>query len=312
MRKIIAESVQEHMLNESPMRRSGKMKRVNYKPSPSERLAKALYPMKTYGADDAQYRQRRLIDDLYHLGIKDVSTPAQLLKNPEFSELSHIHQKAVYRRVGLGKKTPNKAYVMEFLDAFFSTFYDRGHDSDPDSTLYAALDIKAALERGAISLTGINYARRRKLNDMIKSYDLKKTLTEEEYGFLVEMTRKEYESFVKKTLSDDYIFLKVKEMFVQSAQYSDNREDVKALANIDWTETMPDFAEFIKNKVLAGEYIPYREIKIDTEYRRSSNSNVVSSSFSTRYYYDVTIEFMGETFAYEDVQWSSSHYSGGY
>jgi len=275
--------------------------------TPLESIVKSLITSKHYDRRDVDYYRDQLAYSLRDIGITEKITARQLANHPNFEQLEDDYKSLVYDKVGTGKNTPNKKFMKEFISAF-KTF---PNDLNKEDEIYIAIQIKEFLDAGEITNTydGIDYTKKRELINIISSYKLKDVLNPEEQEFIKKLTTNKYESFVKRVLSDENI-----SKFIGSklSDYSQLNSDERTFAKMNLARNVPEFYEFLKGHIFKGSSIDWGSLKVKTSNIQSKNSDVVSSSFTTSYYYDLEIDMMGEHFKFNNVLWSSNYTSGGW
>lgn len=289
---------------------------------PLDSLVNSIITSKDYTRGDLSYYREDLKSSLRNIGVIDKISGTKLSQHPRFDELRDEYKNQIYKKFGSGGKSPNKTFVKLFAGALqkfpsMKGFQDRGGEGvDKESVVYFAKELNDNLEDDSYprNYNGFTYEDRKALQALIPSWEMSKTLTPEEMAFLKKISKPKYQAFVDKYLSDDMINQMIKWRFVDlnpERNYNDNSQFSKG---IDILKDMPDLFKFMKNEILTKQIYSkdWDSLEVKLRMKDSKHSAVVSSSFSTTYYYDIDLKFMGKTFKAQDVALSSSYYSGGW
>lgn len=213
----------------------------------------------------------------------------------------------------VAKKASNASFVRKLIKAFekFPDNDDPDND-DPEEVVSTAAYFQKALEKGRFptSYLGLPYKERKELRQIMTDYKIPDTLTPKELEKVQAVVRPKYEKFIAAELTDEKIEKAFKWVISRRVdQYSNEGKflDVKM-------KDMPDLLRFVKDKMIdtgIGRK-DWESFSVDMKFKRSENSAVVSSSFSTYYYYDITVKFAGRTFKGSDILVGSNYYSGGW
>lgn len=277
--------------------------------SPIEKLANKVITSKDYDKIDLHYYKKEFIKNLRSVGFKDdddISTPLKLSKHPLFKKVDDEYKEIIIPLVGTGKRSPNQKFIKEFANEFkkFPNFLG----NDPDEVLGYLVRIKEYLDNNYVGYLGIDSIR---LSKMIQSRKLKESLTDEEYKFLQDLVLPKYIKVLERYLTDNLIEKTIKK---EAAYYADRNSDELKVLNMNLQRHFSDFFNFIKTKLLNDEMrkADWSSFNVETKYISAEHGPVVSSSFSTTYYYDVEIKISGRTFKYKKVPLGSDYYSGGW
>lgn len=281
-----------------------------------KKIANTLITTANYPRIDLNYERDNFIRKLESMGFSNdsVITPTVLFKHEDFDTLDKKIKGIIISKVGIGKKSPNNEFVKLFAKAIHE-FPDFDSASDISVILNNAIAMKNAIADNTYPLyNGLPYkyyGEFRKLGFPYAS-ELKDKLTEEEYAFIQKITKPAYEELIKKQLTDKNFEEVILFEFKDCIHTKENDDIEQFLKGISLQNDMPDFFEFIKEKILNNKKVDWKSLKVKLKYVSSKNSDVVSSSFSTYYYYDVDVDFMDKKFHKENVRLGSSHYSGGW
>ena len=293
---------------------------------PLDAIAAAIITSKDFDKQDLYYYRDNFKRDLENIGINDSITAAKLVKHPRFDELESRWKDLIYKKVGTGKKSTYSEFIKTFVAAMqhFPDLYDfkfgyryLGSDLDLLEILRFAISLRNDLEKGNYpsSYYGIDPAHKKQLKAVMSGYEIKDKLSPEELQFLQKVVKPKYESFIKSKLTDEFINKVIsREWYIVYTPENKHDDTAQFLKGINLIKDMPDLFEFIKEALL-NEKIKtsdWETLSAKCKMTYSKHSAVVSSSFSTTYYYDVDVTFMGKHFSAKNVALSSSYYSGGW
>ena len=262
-----------------------------------------------FSSSDLKDHKRWLRNDLDNYRI-DVDNLKELQSHPNFKKLQDKYKDTINAMVGVSGKSPNKEFVKEFLSALRN--FPEVHDLD--QSVSNAAYFKRSMDKGKwpVTYNGFGYSDSSKLSKMIKGWAIVDTLTADELIIIQNAIRPKYEKFIIYYLSDKRIEELIKSNIRELRSKSDG---INHLLDINIPRTLPEFFNLIKEELTNGNGISWDEwqnLKVKEKFSKSDHSEVVSSSFSTYYYYDLEITMLGKTFTYKDVQVSSDYYSGGW
>lgn len=275
-------------------------------------ISKKDYPHKQMLWD----RREDLYYSLKRAGYDDTTTLTQIVKDKEkFEKLSHEDKEDIMAVSGIGK-SPNKKLLAKLIKAF-EHFHPSDIGRDIEEKVDAAINFKRKLEKGnyPTSLTGIDGEYKIALRDDLPSpYKIPEILTEEELQALQSIVKPKYERVVEKFLSDDAINDYISYMVLETSN-SKEVTDKYQFAGVNYSKDFPEFFNYVKDQLLEGGGLSikdFQNMKVKFGKIHSDTSDVVSSSFTTFYYYDMDVEFDGKKFHADRVRVGSSHYSGGW
>jgi hypothetical protein len=236
-------------LNESPQwSKRGRPKLGALDKIAATLITSANYDRQYIWADRDEFKQR-----LRHMGFKDTDkiTPASILNHEDFDKkfddkLRHI----IIAKAGTGKKTPNAEFIKKFASAM-NRFKLENHEQDRDTLIRIAAQFKRDLESGNYPSSYIGFSREDSiaLNSYMKSYDIEKTLTEEEYKFVQKLVKAKYESVISRVLTDSNIENIIVWAFEKFGENTDdNKQFVK---DIHLKSELPELFDFIKEKIIS-------------------------------------------------------------
>ena len=258
-------------------------------------------------ADKRQDFEERLIYQLCLKSDTDIKIN-EIPDLPNFDRLDDDIQLIILSLSGTKTKSPNKKFIKSLLKAFNKFPILPDSRDDISSYVYNLINVKNSYDTNTYpEYSLLSYSDRKELYNIIPDYKIKDTLTQDELQFVQKSLNKKYIK-VLGYLNDGTIRRYIKEKISDNTEYTDNMKIINALSK------MPELFEFIKQEVL-NETITREDWKsfngvlsnISTE-----NISVVSSSFSTTYYYDVDVNFKGKKFTFKKVQISSAYTSGGW
>lgn len=269
--------------------------------------------------DSLRYIREEFYYTLIRMGFKgeDKITAKMVENHIDFNKLEDRLQSFVLGKAGPQGKSPNKEFVKTFVAAFnkFPKFESEHRGDDLEQKIYTVSSLKKGWEDGLITYTGLDYSDRKKLNGFMTEYEIKEKLTADELKFLQKLVKSKYEALIQRELSDD----KIAAAFAESLKtncggYNVDNNTKNFIENIRIKNDMPKFFDFVKKEMLGDGigYTNWKSFEVKTKYVSSDNSAVHSSSFSTYYYYDVDISFMGKKFSEKKVRLGSTYYSGGW
>jgi len=232
-----------------------------------------------------------------------------LQNHTNFDKLGKPYKLIILSLSGPKGRSKNKKFIKQLLTAF-RKFPDMGvRDEGAMYYLGALLYIKKRFDEGTYpNYDFLAYSDKRALNKIIPSWELHDTLPAAEIQYIQKAVKPEYEMAIKM-INDGVYYDAINE---EIGIFKDkNSDEVRVAKNI---KRMPELFEFIKQKInddgiLTKDWKSFVAKKTMT---KSEHSDVVSSSFSTSYYYDVEVKFLGRTFNFKDVILGSSYYSGGW
>lgn len=259
--------------------------------------------------------RENFISKLRDMGFTETDkiTPAILAKHPKFDELSHKLQTIITTKAGTGSKSPNGDFIKLFASAIHKfPSYDKD-DKEKDNNINSAIHIKKMLDSDSYpDYTWLEYGDRQKLGAIMRSSEIKTKLTEDELKVLKKLVKPKYEEAVKRELTDS----KIEEVILWAFQrFGKPTDDNKQFTSgIRLKSELPDMFDFIKEKMM-GDGVgdsEWKSLDVKLKFDKSGHSDVVSSSFSTYYYYHIDATFAGKHFAKDSVVLGSSHFSGGW
>jgi hypothetical protein len=306
----------EEFLNESHLNEIGSRGRSPR--DPMDALAAKIFPhVKGQDKYYAQNDRENFLYKLRNLGVEGRLTVAQLVKHPKFHELDEDTQLRLLALNGTGK-SPNSKFVKAFTAALknFSPYRGGREGETLHDNIYLATTLKTALDDNDYpsGYDGIPYKERQELNkEFGYYYELKKLLTKEEIDHLQKLTKKLYTDFVNQWLEDRTINRYV--MYELEYKYQKEGTNENRMLKVNWPSELPELFQHIKSRILANdakgvEWDSFKVISLKS--LPAEHSTVVSSSFSTTYYYSGEFEFGGKKFKVDKFVMGSSYYSGGW
>ena len=285
-----------------------------------KKVVTKVYTKANNGGYSPQNDQENLAYALRKLGIdKDITIP-KLIKDPKFTELSQEHQEQIQLANGTGK-SPNAAFVKAYVAALKNFGTQKPDHSDEARNLTEMISdasvLKKELEDNSYpsSYIGLTYQDSKSLKTQFgSSYETLKKLNPEEKKFVQLAAKKHYENFVKRTLTNQNFEKLIKAELKWEFRNKDNN-DAARFAGISWTqESLKPLFDFIVSIITGDHHNPkWETFKVsDLKMLDSKHSAVVSSSFSTTYYYSAKVEFEGKPFVIPSFVMGSDHYSGGW
>lgn len=246
-------------------------------------------------------------------------TLAKLVKDPKFKDLDQNYQDDIIKITGVkgGKHT---AFTKEFISAVksFGKGIMIGRHDDTENAIYAAGQLQTLLDekddKGLISSLyyGIDYSVKKQLQAKYGASisDILNLMIPEEIDFIVKFSKPIAESFIRSYFSDPVI-----DRWLGS-EFNDRFEkgsELNYFSGTSWSQpAMKKPFDYVKEIIMKGSSIKWDDIKVTRKMLNSEHSEVVSSSFSTTYYYEVKLEINGKKFDLPKVVGGSSHYSGGW
>lgn len=283
--------------------------------------SKEFTPEQGYTRGDIQYYKSDLKYQLNKIGINDKIAINKLVQHPNFDDLDDRYKDIIYKKAGMGKKSSNAAFIKLFAGAMQKfPKLDRityGNETDKESVVYGMSNLRDSMDEGSYpdSYNFLDYSDVKALQAIIKyGSEIQKTLAPDEIQFLQKICKPKYETAFKRYLSDEAIANMIKWRWAHDYpenKYSDESQFVKG---INLIKDMPELFKFMKNEILTKQIYSkdWESLNVKLKMTDSKHSAVVSSSFSTTYYYDIEVEFMGKKFTAKNIALSSSYYSGGW
>ena len=262
--------------------------------------------------DNLSYALRRV-------GFDPKITLAKLVKDPKFKDLDQNYQDDIIKITGV-KGGKHAAFTKEFISAVksFGKGIMIGRHDDTENAIYAAGQLKTLLEEkddtGLISSLyyGIDYGVKKQLQAKYGTsiYDIMKEMIPEEIDFIVKFSKPIAESFIRSYFSDPVIDRWLGSEF--ESRFEKGSEE-SYFSGTSWSQpAMKKPFDYVKEIIMKGSSIKWDDIKVTRKMLNSEHSEVVSSSFSATYYYEVKLEINGKKFDLPKVVGGSSHYSGGW
>ena len=295
------------------------------------KVVKKVYTVKnSYDKYDAESKQSNLAYDLRELGFDENITLAKLVKDPKFKDLPEDRQNDILKVAGTGR-TPNAKFIKEFMSAMnnWVGHKESGHSRDQEDTLYMAASITAALQKKDeenvlyYMWSGLDYSDQKALKEKYKGdqrffswSEFRKGFSDDERKYLLKMGLPTLQRYAKNNFTDHKI-----ERFIQEElkwRYRpDNSRSSWAeeyyFAGTSWTQpAMKNALDYLRKLLLDGSSIDWDKFKVKREMEGSKHGPVVSSSFTTTYYYTVELSMNGKTIKMKNVIGGSDHYSGGW
>lgn len=288
-----------------------------------DKITRKVYPNKVH-KDNAYYLQSDLDWQLKQAEVPLNYTITKLVRDQEvFGKLSDETQIEISKITGI-KRSPNKKFIKDYVAALnkFGQI-DRTDYNMEEDALDLAIACKKMLEKERYpdSYAGLDRRDSRKL---YKEYgygsEMFKKLTDEEIAHLQKIIKPQLERCYKQYFTNSNIENLIKKKLTEEfpkdtsnrgryGQYSDEYE----MTGVSFKSELPQFFKFITDLLLAQKSIKwdsFKVIKLDSV--GSEQSAVVSSSFSTTYYYSVEFKFMNKTFKNKKFAKGSDYYSGGW
>lgn len=285
---------------------------------------KVLSKVYTRANDENYQDSRRELE--YSLQSRDIDpdiTLNQLIKHPKFDSLNDDQKDDIMKAAGTGR-TPNAKFVKDFVNALnnFQGYEMTGHSSDEKDRIYQAARVTRDLEEGADDAElvshlwdGLRYRDKKSLREKYGT-GVHRNLTEEEIKHVMRFGKRKLERFADHAFSDQRIseWLKSEiEWRFRNQKRGMSPVEEYYFTDTSWTQkAMEEPLEFVKEILMDGGSIDWDKFSVEREMLPAEHSKVVSSSFTTWYYYKVKLTINGKTFDLPKVQGGSSHYSGGW
>jgi len=287
---------------------------------PFSKVTKKVYTVKnSYDRYDARNRQDNLAYHLKDLGFDPKITIQQLIKDPKFKDVRDDFQEDIMLVAGVKGKYAK--FNKEFIDSMktFGKGIMIGRYDDTENAIYQAAALLRYQKEGDKQMIlwtlwdGIEYSTRKRLQSQYGSFsDIFKNLTDDEVDHLMKFTKGTVNSFTGRYFGDYKINEWIKESIKSEFRNKDTSEEYY-FAETDWKQKpMTKPFEFIKGLIMKGDSIKWDTLKVERKMLDSEHSSVVSSSFSTYYYYSVKLTIQGKSFNMPKVLGGSDYYSGGW
>jgi len=291
------------------------------------KVVKKVYTIKnSYSKGDVESKQGDLAWSLKNAGIDTNITLAKLVKDPKFAELGENDKNDILAAAGTGR-TPNSKMIKEFTEVFrnFGDDYKDAHrnNADPrskeEAVRLAASYTKLIEDNDDDEIiyalwSGLASKDRRELNKKYKLYDIIKTFTDVEKAHILKFGIPKMAQFARSWWTDFNIreLIEYKtDMYKVADRPGGNGTNLGKLAWVQPPMAKP-FA-YIKEIILKGDDVKWDKIDVkEIKMLGSEHSAVVSSSFSTTYFYTATFTINGKTFKIPKVSGGSDYYSGGW
>lgn len=275
----------------------------------------------TYDKHELQSSQEDLARDLRNQGFPDNITATKIPKHPNFDKLKDDHKDDILKITGTGR-TPNAKFVKDFvamLPAFKYTGYDENDGRSLEERIYSATEYMSRLKKKDIrnllysTWNNLGYT---KTSEIKKTYNIKTfgeiydELTDDEVAYIWKFSKPYIERFISNNFTDNQI-----ESYIKYEVGNTNKDsDQYRMSGMSWTQDgLKKPFEYIKKLILSGKYIDWDKFKvIKLEFLDSEHSDVVSSSFSTTYYYTAEIKIENKTFKLPKFRGGSTYFSGGW
>lgn len=211
----------------------------------------------------------------------------------------------------------NKEYIKLFKKALKSFGQVNTDDNNfLENTIYQSAVFIEALNNDnyPAGYNGLSYKDRMELQKTFGFYsEVKNKLTKSEINSLKKAIKPYYEDYIQKYWTDKAIDEYINKELTYHFRDADYK--IKRIINLSFRRDFPELYDFIKNRILANDsagvkWKSFNVIKLDA--LPAEHSAVVSSSFTTYYYYNVELEFMDNRFKFDKVEISKSYYSGGW
>lgn len=291
------------------------------------KVVKKVYTIKnSYDKYDVEDKQSNLAWSLRNAKIDTNITLSKLVKDPKFDELPDGVKNDILAAAGTGR-TPNRQLVKEFTEAF-RNFGDDYKDAKSNNADPRSKEEAVRLAASYITLIenddddeiiyslwfGLASKDRRVLNKNYTITKVMKTFTDVEKAHILKFGLPKMSQFARSWWTDWNIreLIEYKTDFYNVADRpGGNGTNLGQLAWVQPPMAKP-FA-FIKEIILKGDDVKWDKIDVkEIKMLGSEHSAVVSSSFSTTYFYTATFKINGKTFKIPKVSGGSDHYSGGW
>lgn len=279
-----------------------------------------VYSKAKNGGYSPQNDQENLAYTLRQLGIDKDITLAKLVKDPKFTQLPQDTQDEIQIANGTGRSA-NAAFVKAYVAALRSFGSQKPQHSDEARNLQEMISDASVMKREIddktfpTSYIGLTYQDSSMLKKQFgPGYEIFPKLNPEEKKFIQLAAKKPYEYYVNRTLTEQN-FGNLIELELKWAFRGKNNSDEARMADISWRQKeMKPIFDFIVSIILGDHHHPKWDTFKVTELKMldSEHSAVVSSSFSTTYYYSAKLSFEGKAFVIPKFVMGSSHYSGGW
>jgi len=286
-----------------------------------KQIVTKVYTKANNGGYEPRNEWYGLSRSLQSLGFDPKITLAKLLKDPKFSQLDQYHQDDILMVTGV-KGGKNKAFVQDLIGSIKSfgagVYSGRGYD-DLENEIYKASEYKNYVDDVKNNtdniiytiIDGIDYNIRKQISKKHGyTSDIIKKLTKDEVDFIIKQTLPSINSYIKNHLTDykinKWLQYELKTRFKAG-------EEPWYFSGTNWTQDeMKKPLDFVKGLISKGESIKWNNFSVDRSMLGSEHSKVVSSSFSTTYYYSVKLNINGKSFNMPKVAGGSTSFSGGY
>lgn len=218
-------------------------------------------------------------------------------------------------------KSPNAAFIKAYIAALKNFGTQKPDYTDESRNLTQIISEASVMQKELeddsypSSYIGLTYQDSKKIKtEFGSSYETFKKLSPEEKKFIQEAVKPYYENFIKRTLTPQNFEKLIKAEIKWAFKNKENSDEAR-FANISWTqESLKPVFDYIVSIITGDHHNPkWDTFKVsDLKMLDSKHSAVVSSSFSTTYYYSAKVEFEGKEFVIPSFIMGSDHYSGGW
>ena len=288
------------------------------------KVVNKVYTKASNGGYEPYNEWENLSYALKSAGFDPKITLVKLVKDPKFKDLDQNYQDDIIKITGV-KGGKHSEFTKEFINAVKS--YGKGiltgRYDDEENAIYAAAALQKSLDdkndNDLISslYNGIDYGVRKQLQAKYGSsiYDILKEMSPEEIEFIVKFSKPTAEYFIKNHFNDVNISRWLESTIADKFNTSGHgtKSEEYYFSGTSWAQpAMSKPLEFVKEIIMSGMDIKWDKFKVERKMLDAKHSPVVSSSFSTTYYYDVKLEINGKKFDLPKVVGGSDHYSGGW